>query len=103
VEKDTSADVSGVEAGEVTRYNTRGEQDNTLTPVSFANQRRGARGHRPGAKIATMKSETRRLNKLTDTSHNLAKRYRLSEAALAPRSKDRLALRTAYLSEIDAT
>jgi|SRR5208282_536255 len=29
-----------------------------------------------------MKSETRRLNKLKDTSHNLAKRYRLSEAAL---------------------
>jgi hypothetical protein len=29
-----------------------------------------------------MKSETRRLNKLTDTSHNLAKRYKLPEAAL---------------------
>jgi len=29
-----------------------------------------------------MKSETRRLNKLKDTSRNLAKRYKLSEAAL---------------------
>jgi hypothetical protein len=29
-----------------------------------------------------MKSETRRLNKLKDTSHNLAKRYKLPEAAL---------------------
>jgi len=29
-----------------------------------------------------MKSETRRLNKLKDTSHNLAKRYRLPQAAL---------------------
>ncbi len=29
-----------------------------------------------------MKSETRRLNKLKDTSHNLAKRYRLPLAAL---------------------
>jgi hypothetical protein len=29
-----------------------------------------------------MKSETRRLNKLKETSRNLAKRYKLSEAAL---------------------
>ncbi len=29
-----------------------------------------------------MNRETRRLNKLKDTSHNLAKRYRLSQAAL---------------------
>src|SRR6266700_206958 len=29
-----------------------------------------------------MKSETSRLNKLKDTSHNLAKRYKLPEAAL---------------------
>lgn len=29
-----------------------------------------------------MKSETRRLNKLKDTSHNLAKRYRLPQTAL---------------------
>ena len=29
-----------------------------------------------------MKNETRRLNKLKDTSRNLAKRYKLSEAAL---------------------
>ena len=29
-----------------------------------------------------MKSETRRLNRLEDTSHNLAKRYKLTEAAL---------------------
>jgi hypothetical protein len=35
-----------------------------------------------GAKIASMKSETRRLNKLKDTSLNLAKRYKLPEAAL---------------------
>jgi response regulator RpfG family c-di-GMP phosphodiesterase len=32
--------------------------------------------------LPTMKSETRRLNKLKDTSHNLAKRYRLPQAAL---------------------
>jgi hypothetical protein len=29
-----------------------------------------------------MKSETSRLNKLKDTSHNVAKRYKLPEAAL---------------------
>ena len=32
--------------------------------------------------FGTMKSETRRLNKLKDTSRNLAKRYKLPEAAL---------------------
>ena len=38
-------------------------------------------GHRPVLESRTMKSETRRLNKLTGASKNIAKRYKLTTAA----------------------